>query len=235
MIETAISPINEDWYNLLKEQFEAQSFSDLHAFIQNEIENGKEVYPTSKNIFTAFNTIPLDQVKVVILGQDPYHGPGQAHGLSFSVNKGVKIPPSLKNIYKELEQDIEGFITPNHGYLMDWANQGVLLLNAILTVNKGEAASHHKQGWEQFTDATIQKISSELNNVVFILWGNYAQQKIDLIDSSKHLVLKSAHPSPFSARNGFFGCKHFSKTNAYLKENDLKEIDWILKGNGLLF
>jgi uracil-DNA glycosylase len=179
-------------------------------------------------IFNAFNLTPFEQVKVVIIGQDPYHGFGQANGFSFSVPKGVKTPPSLQNIYKEIEQDL-GYITPPHGNLETWAKQGVLLLNAVLTVNAGEPASHKAAGWENFTNAVIYHLSEKRNNLVFLLWGRFAQEKELLIDNSKHLILKAAHPSPFSAYQGFMGCKHFSKTNTYLQQHKIAPIDWSLE------
>jgi uracil-DNA glycosylase len=187
--------------------------------------SGKTIYPPGSLIFNAFNSTPFDKVKVVILGQDPYHGDGQAHGLCFSVQYGVKPPPSLVNIYKELKSDV-GFEIPAHGNLQKWTEQGVFLLNAMLTVEANQPASHQKKGWEEFTNAVIQKLSKERSGLIFMLWGNFAQQKAVLIDETKHTILKAAHPSPFSAYNGFFGCKHFSKTNEILKAKGEEEIDW---------
>jgi uracil-DNA glycosylase len=198
----------------------------LRKFLQAEKEAGKVVYPRNADIFNAFNKTPFDKVKVVILGQDPYHGPNQAHGLSFSVQKGVAIPKSLINIYKELATDIPGFVKPAHGNLESWAEQGVLLLNATLTVRAAEAASHQKKGWEQFTDAVIKKLSDERKGLVFILWGAYAQSKIPLIDAGKHHIIKSVHPSPLSVERGFWGSKPFSKANAYLIKEGKTPIDW---------
>jgi len=216
------------WLAVLEDEFEKDYMKSLKAFLQEEKQNGATVYPKGADIFNALNTTPFDQVKVVILGQDPYHGAGQAHGLSFSVQRGVAVPPSLKNIYKELETDIEGFITPNHGHLTYWAEQGVLLLNATLTVRASEAASHQNRGWEVFTDEIIKALSIKREHLVFLLWGKYAQQKAALIDQKKHYVLTAAHPSPFSAYNGFFGSKHFSKANQLLIQNNLAPIDWNL-------
>ena len=216
--------IEESWRTALKEDFESDYFKKLKEFLKKEKEN-QTIFPPGSLIFNAYNLCPLPKVKVVIIGQDPYHGPGQAHGLCFSVPKGIVVPPSLKNIYKELNSDL-GIPIPNHGNLEKWAKQGVLLLNAILTVRAHQAASHHKQGWETFTDKTIKTISDLRAGIVFLLWGNYAIKKKELIDTSKHFVLTSVHPSPLSASRGFLGCKHFSKTNQILRENSLGEIDW---------
>ena len=199
------------------------SWSEWETYFQQK---GFTVYPKGGDIFNAFNHTPFDKVKVVILGQDPYHGDGQAHGLSFSVKKGVNVPPSLKNMYKELETDIEGFVTPNHGELTQWADQGVLLLNATLTVRAHEPGSHQGKGWEAFTDQAISQLSAQKTGLVFLLWGKYAQNKSILIDEQKHTVLKSAHPSPFSAYNGFFGSKPFSKTNAILTGRGEAPVNW---------
>lgn len=188
-------------------------------------EYNKDIYPKKESIFKALELTPLKDVKVVILGQDPYHGEGQANGLSFSVNKGIKLPPSLRNIYKELEQDL-GIPTPTHGDLTNWSKQGVLLLNSVLTVEKGKPGSHKNMGWQEYTDGIIKQISEEKENIVFILWGKYAESKKELIDNNKHKIIISTHPSPFSARKGFFGSKPFSRTNNYLKEHNKKEIDW---------
>jgi len=216
--------IEPSWKAVLSEEFEKPHFLELTEFVKDEYKSAT-VYPPPKFIFHAFELCPFDKVKVVILGQDPYHGPGQAHGLSFSVPESVPMPPSLKNIYKEIVDDVGGII-PKSGNLEHWAEQGVLLLNATLTVRAHTAGSHQNKGWEQFTDAVIRTISDQKENVVFILWGRYAREKKKLIDAGKHLILESAHPSPFSATS-FFGCKHFSKTNAYLKEKGKGEIQWI--------
>lgn len=218
--------IAEDWKALLDEEFDQPYFDGLVSFLKKEKQDGKTVYPPGSQIFRAFDLTAVKDVRVVILGQDPYHGAGQAHGLCFSVNKGVQMPPSLQNIFKELKTDIPEFNIPAHGDLSEWAKQGVLLLNATLTVEKDKAGSHQGKGWEQFTDAVIRHISEQKEHVVFILWGKFAQSKSTLIDEAKHLVLKAAHPSPFSANNGFFGCRHFSKTNEYLIHHHLKPIVW---------
>ncbi|RZL34137.1 MAG: uracil-DNA glycosylase, partial [Pedobacter sp.] len=211
---------------VLEEEFEKDYMKNLKTFLLEEKEKGFHVYPKGADIFNALNITPFNKVKVVILGQDPYHGINQAHGLSFSVQKGIATPPSLKNIYKELETDIEGFKTPQHGNLLHWAEQGVLLLNATLTVRASEAGSHQNRGWEIFTDEIIKSLSEKREHIVFLLWGKYAQQKAALIDQKKHYVLTAAHPSPFSAYNGFFGSKHFSKANQLLVQNNLTPIDW---------
>ncbi|MDN3505589.1 MAG: uracil-DNA glycosylase [Rhabdochlamydiaceae bacterium] len=218
--------ISKNWEEILKDEFNQSYFQSLTHFIQKEIENGKTIYPPIEDIYKAFLYTSYDEVRVVILGQDPYHGPNQAHGLCFSVKKGVKIPPSLKNIYKELQNDLNLQI-PEHGCLTQWANQGVLLLNSTLTVNKGAPKSHFGQGWEKFTDAVVNKLIERREPVVFLLWGNSAHQKGELIkkNSSHHAVLKCAHPSPFSARK-FFGCRHFSKTNQVLISWKVEPIDW---------
>ncbi len=216
--------IEQSWKEVLKDEFEKEYFKTLSNTVREEYLS-KTIFPTPKNVFSAFLQCPFDNVKVVILGQDPYHGAGQAHGLAFSVQDTVKVPPSLQNIYKELETDI-GKAIPKTGNLEDWARQGVLLLNATLTVEKDKAGSHQGLGWEQFTDAVIKKISDEKENVVFLLWGKYAQEKGAVIDTEKHLVLTAPHPSPFSAYTGFFGCRHFSKTNFYLKAHKIEEIVW---------
>lgn len=218
--------LEPSWLAVLKDEFEKPYMKDLKNFLQTEKEAGKTVYPKNADIFRAFNDTPFDKVKVVILGQDPYHGPNQAHGLSFSVQKGIAIPKSLINIYKELATDIPGFTKPTHGNLEGWAKQGVLLLNATLTVRAGEAASHQKKGWEVFTDEVIRKLSDERKGLVFILWGAYAQSKIPLIDQSKHHIIKSVHPSPLSVERGFWGSKPFSKANDYLIKEGEAPIDW---------
>ena len=226
-MNTTINPqIEESWKNALISEFQSDYFIELKAFLQAEKQN-YTLYPPGSLIFSAFNHTPFDKVKVVILGQDPYHGPHQAHGLCFSVPFGVEAPPSLKNIFKELHQDL-GMDIPLHGNLEKWADQGVLLLNATLTVRANQAGSHQKRGWEIFTDRVISELSKQRKGIVFILWGNYAKAKESLIDTSKHFVLKSAHPSPLSAYNGFFGCKHFSKTNEILINQGLSPIDWKL-------
>ena len=217
--------IEDSWKAALIEEFEKPYFAEIRRFLQEEKAAGKIIYPPGSLIFNAFNSTPFEKVRVVILGQDPYHGASQAHGLCFSVQHGVKPPPSLVNIYKELKDDV-GFEIPKHGNLQKWTEQGVFLLNAMLTVEANQPASHQKKGWEEFTNAVIQKLSKERNGLIFILWGNFAQQKAVLIDESKHTILKAAHPSPFSAYNGFFGCKHFSKTNEILKARGEVEIDW---------
>jgi len=216
--------IEESWRAALQEEFQKPYFQKLITFVKEEYKNGT-VYPPGPYIFRAFNECPFDKLKVVILGQDPYHTPGVANGLAFSANPNQRIPPSLINIYKEMYNDL-GNPMPTHPDLSDWAKQGVLLLNATLTVRKGEAGSHQGQGWEEFTDNAIQIVSEKKEHVVFILWGAYAQKKEFLIDQSKHLVIKSAHPSPFSADRGFFGSRPFSKTNEYLKSHGLGEINW---------
>ncbi|HSI89855.1 MAG TPA: uracil-DNA glycosylase [Adhaeribacter sp.] len=216
--------IEESWQKALHDEFEKEYFKDLIAFIKAEYAT-HSIYPAANQLFHAFEKCPFDAVKVVILGQDPYHGAGQANGLAFSVNEGVRTPPSLRNIFKEIRSDL-GKEIPANGNLERWAGQGVLLLNATLTVRANTAGSHQKKGWETFTDAVIRKISEEKENVVFMLWGAYAQKKGMIIDETRHLVLKAAHPSPFAADKGFFGSRHFSKANAYLKTHGKKEIDW---------
>lgn len=218
--------LEQSWLNKLEEEFEKEYFINLKNFLISEKANYK-VYPEGSKIFEAFNQTPLDKVKVVILGQDPYHGHGQAHGLCFSVRDGVKPPPSLVNIFKELKPDVN-FDIPKSGNLTKWAQQGVFLLNATLTVRANTAGSHQNKGWETFTDKVISLISREKENIVFLLWGRYAQNKEVLIDNDKHLILKAAHPSPFSAYNGFFGCKHFSKANKYLTESSRSPVNWDL-------
>lgn len=218
--------IESSWLSALSEEFQAPYFLDLKNFLIEEKKQFK-IYPPGSDIFAAFNYTPFQKVKVVILGQDPYHGPGQANGLCFSVQDGIRQPPSLQNIFKELKDDL-GISIPVSGNLEKWAHQGVLLLNATLTVRASQAGSHQGKGWESFTDATISKLSNERQNLVFILWGKYAQAKELIIDPFKHHIIKSAHPSPFSADRGFFGSKPFSKTNSYLKQHGLPEIDWAL-------
>ncbi len=219
--------IEPSWSKVLKDEFNKPHFEQAVLHIKTEKLQGKVIYPPGSVIFNAFNTTPFDKIKVVILGQDPYHGAGQAHGLCFSVQNGMAPPPSLVNIFKELHSDI-GFEIPNHGNLTKWAEQGIFLLNASLTVRAGEPMSHSKIGWAPFTDAVIQRISDKKKNVVFLLWGKFAQEKQLLIDETKHVILKCAHPSPLSAHAGFFGCRHFSKTNEYLTSKGIDPIDWSL-------
>ena len=216
--------IENSWKEELKEEFNASYFMGLKEFLLEE-KAAFTVYPPGKFIFNAFQHAPFDKVRVVILGQDPYHGPGQAHGLCFSVPQGIAPPPSLVNIFKEIERDL-GIPAPVHGNLTRWATQGVLLLNATLTVRANQPGSHQRKGWETFTDAVIRRLSDRRVGLVFLLWGKFAQEKESLIDVNRHYVLKAAHPSPFSAYNGFFGCRHFSKTNEILNKHGLKEIDW---------
>ena len=219
--------LNNDWDQVLKVVFEGEGFKKFYSIIENEYQT-KTIFPPKNYIFNALKLTPYKDVKVVIVGQDPYHGIGEAHGLSFSVQKGIKIPPSLKNIYKELQDDLN--IPPHEdGDLTKWAEQGVLLLNAVLTVEKDKPASHRNLGWERLTDYIIKILNQKEEPIVFILWGNFAKEKKELITNKKHLVLTSAHPSPFSARNGFFGSKPFSKTNEFLSKNNRKPINWDLK------
>jgi uracil-DNA glycosylase len=219
--------IEASWKAELKDEFNKPYFEDIVNFLKAEKAAGKVIYPPGPNIFNAFNTTPFDDVKVVILGQDPYHGPGQAHGLSFSVPPGVPPPPSLVNIFKELHTDLNITI-PNHGYLEKWAQQGVLLLNAALTVEAHKPMSHSKIGWHHFTDDVISILSKDREHIVFMLWGSFAKSKAELIDKTKHLILTAAHPSPLSAHNGFFGCRHFSKANFWLQQKGIEQIDWSL-------
>lgn len=226
-VGTTVNPvIEESWKNVLSDVFQQPFFAELKAFLVEE-KKQYTVFPPGKFIFNAFNQTPFDRVKAVILGQDPYHDVGQAHGLCFSVQPGIPLPKSLINICKELHDDV-GVPMPRCGDLTPWARQGVLLLNATLTVRAHQAGSHQHHGWEQFTDTVIQRISEQKEHVVFLLWGNYAQAKIPLIDQSRHLVLKTVHPSPLSASRGFFGCRHFSKANAWLQQQGLAPIDWNL-------
>jgi len=220
--------IEASWKERLKDEFEQPYFSGIVNFLKQEKQGGKTIYPPGNKIFNAFSCTPFDNVKVVVIGQDPYHGHGQAHGLSFSVPDGVAPPPSLVNIFKEIQSDLELTMRSGTGNLEPWAKQGVMLLNASLTVQANTPNSHAQIGWHQFTDAVIRKISAEREHVVFMLWGRFAQNKETLIDSSKHLVLKAAHPSPFSVHSGFFGCRHFSKANAWLAEKGLQPINWTL-------
>ncbi len=220
--------IHPSWEIILRDEFSKPYFQQIVTFLKTDKALANKIYPPGSLIFNAFNQTPFDKVKVVILGQDPYHGEGQAHGLSFSVPAGIKPPPSLVNIYKEIQQDIGIQMPLNYGNLTKWAEQGVLLLNSSLTVRATEPASHSKYGWGEFTDAVIRKLSDNKEHIVFLLWGKFAQDKQHLIDENKHYVLKAAHPSPFSADKGFFGCKHFSKTNTYLMQAGEQPIDWKL-------
>ena len=222
-----IDPVLEKgWKEVLWDEFQSPYFAELKEFLLEERKN-QTVYPPGNLIFNAFQHTPFDSIKAVILGQDPYHGKGQAHGLCFSVPHGIAQPPSLVNIFKELQADL-GVPVPGHGNLVNWANQGVLLINATLTVRAGQAGSHQNMGWENFTSRVIEKISEHKSGIVFLLWGRFAQAKESLVNGHKHLILKAAHPSPFSAYNGFFGCHHFSKTNTYLEQQGISPIDWKL-------
>ena len=216
--------IDSSWKSRLANEFNAPYFEQLTNFVRDAYTH-HQIFPPAKLIFNAFDLCPFDKVKVVIIGQDPYHGLGQAHGLSFSVNENIPLPPSLKNIYQEIRSDL-GIQPLSHGNLERWAKQGVLLLNATLTVQANLAGSHQKKGWETFTDSAIKAVANEKEHVVFLLWGNYAQQKAQYIDTTKHLILTAVHPSPLSAHRGFFGCKHFSQANQYLKEHGLEPINW---------
>ena len=219
--------LDPSWLAPLQAEFDQRYMAELKAFLQAEKQAGKHIFPAGSDWFRALDLTPLDRVKVVILGQDPYHGPGQAHGLCFSVPNGVRPPPSLVNIYKELASDL-GLPRPAHGFLEHWAKQGVLLLNSVLTVEMGRAASHRDRGWERFTDAVIRLVNAKREPVVFMLWGSYAQKKAAFVDASRHLVLKAPHPSPLSAHSGFLGCGHFSKANAFLETHGQTPIDWAL-------
>ena len=216
------------WKKRLNSEFEKPYMQQLFSFLLSEKRQGKRVFPASKHYFKALDETPFDQVKVVVLGQDPYHGDDQAHGLSFSVPAGIRPPPSLKNIFKEIKSDL-GFDAPNHGCLESWSRQGVLLLNSVLTVERGKAASHQGKGWEQFTDQIIWNLNEHREGVVFMLWGAYAQKKGAFIDAERHCVLKAPHPSPLSAHRGFLGCKHFSQSNQYLQAQGIEAIDWQLE------
>lgn len=219
--------LHPSWLGPLGGEFAQPYMADLKRFLMGEREAGKRIFPKGSEWFGALDLTPLDDVRVVILGQDPYHGLGQAHGLCFSVRNGVQPPPSLLNIYKELESDL-GIRPARHGFLKHWASQGVLLLNSVLTVEMGRAASHRDRGWERFTDAVVRAVNAKPEPVVFMLWGSYAQKKAAFVDASRHLVLKAPHPSPLSAHSGFFGCRHFSKANAFLESRGLPPIDWAL-------
>lgn len=214
------------WHDVIGAEKSQPYFKDTLAFVAKERENGKVIYPPQEDVFNAFRYTELGDIKVVILGQDPYHGPGQAHGLSFSVRPGIKAPPSLVNMYKELEKDIPGFVRPDHGYLLSWGQQGVLLLNTVLTVEQGHAHSHAHLGWEAFTDKVIQAINDHTEGVIFLLWGSHAQKKGRIIDTKRHHVLKAPHPSPLSAHRGFLGCGHFSKANQLLEQQGRTPINW---------
>ena len=219
-----MAPISNDWQQALRAEYGKLYYKKLYQFI-NEEYHSRQIFPPGKDIFNAFHLTPLANVKAVILGQDPYHGDGQAHGLCFSVNRGIEIPPSLVNIYQELHDDI-GFAIPNHGNLTEWAEQGVLLLNTVLTVRAHQANSHRGMGWEEFTDAAIRALNEQDRPIVFMLWGRPAQEKAKLLSNPCHLILKAPHPSPLSAYRGFFGCRHFSKCNDFLVENGVEPIDW---------
>jgi uracil-DNA glycosylase len=219
--------LRPSWKNRIGIEFEQEYMQKLRQFLIGEKQDGKTIYPEGKDIFNSMNLLSYEDVKVVIIGQDPYHGPGQAHGLCFSVKPGVKTPPSLVNIFKEIHQDL-GLPMSHHGYLKSWAEQGVLLLNSVLTVEKNKAGSHQGKGWERFTDAIIRSINYEHTGVVFLLWGSYAQKKGKIIDKNRHLILQSVHPSPLSAHRGFFGKQHFSKANGYLQRQGKAVIDWAL-------
>lgn len=219
--------LSPSWKSRIGGEFDQDYMQKLREFLLQEKRAGKTIYPEGKNIFQAMNLLPFEDVKVVIIGQDPYHGPGQSHGLCFSVMPGVAIPPSLQNIFKEIETDL-GITPASHGYLRNWAEQGVLLLNSVLTVERNRSGSHQGKGWERFTDAIIQRLNSEHSGLVFFLWGSYAQKKGAIIDSRRHLVLQSVHPSPLSAHRGFFGNHHFSKANTYLRDQKKSPISWEL-------
>ncbi|MEZ8229656.1 uracil-DNA glycosylase [Vibrio splendidus] len=218
----------KSWESIINDERDKEYFQGVLAFVEQQRNSGKTIYPPQEQVFSAFDMTPFESVRVVILGQDPYHGAKQAHGLAFSVLPGVKIPPSLRNMYKELAQDIEGFEIPSHGYLDTWASQGVLMLNTVLTVEEAKAHSHAKCGWETFTDAIIAELNQRSEPIIFLLWGAHAQKKGQAIDADKHHVLVAPHPSPLSARRGFFGCQHFSMTNELLSSINQQPIDWTL-------
>ncbi|MCZ2442929.1 MAG: uracil-DNA glycosylase [Flavobacteriales bacterium] len=223
---TQLIRLHTSWYEMLKTEFDQPYFQQLKQYLIAEREQ-YIIYPPGAFIFRAFDSTPFNCVKVVLIGQDPYHGQGQAEGLSFSVPHGIKAPPSLKNIFKELYNDL-GILPPQHGNLTRWTQEGVLLLNAVLTVRAGQPGSHSQKGWEIFTDQVIRTLSAQRTHLVFLLWGRYAAEKSNLIDTEKHLILKAAHPSPYSAATGFFGCKHFSKTNQYLQKHNIQPVNWQL-------
>lgn len=229
--EKSTVQLEASWLTKLGAEFDKDYMLALRGFLREQKDRRKVIYPKGNEFFNAFNSTPFEQVKVVILGQDPYHGPGQAHGLCFSVNHGIQLPPSLVNIFREIEADL-GIKPANNGFLQHWAEQGVLLLNSVLTVERGRAASHQGKGWEQFTDQAIALLNEHRQGLVFMLWGSYAQRKGQFIDQQKHLVLKAPHPSPLSAHRGFFGCRHFSKANAFLKEQGVAPIDWRIPSVG---
>ncbi|MDH5930151.1 MULTISPECIES: uracil-DNA glycosylase [Vibrio] len=218
----------KSWESIINDERDKEYFQSVLAFVEQQRNSGKTIYPPQEQVFSAFDMTPFESVRVVILGQDPYHGAKQAHGLAFSVLPGVKIPPSLRNMYKELAQDIDGFEIPSHGYLDTWASQGVLMLNTVLTVEEAKAHSHAKCGWETFTDAIIAELNQRSEPIIFLLWGAHAQKKGQAIDADKHHVLTAPHPSPLSAHRGFFGCQHFSTTNKLLSSMDQQPIDWRL-------
>ncbi len=219
--------LNGSWSEPLRDEFEQPYMARLGQFLTAERKSGQTIFPDSANWFRALDLTPLEDVRVVILGQDPYHGPGQAHGLCFSVRPGIRPPPSLANIFKEMKSDL-GIAPSAHGFLEHWAKQGVLLLNSVLTVRSGAAASHRERGWERFTEAVVRLVNAKSEPVAFLLWGSYAQRKAAFVDQEKHLVLKAPHPSPLSAHRGFFGCAHFSRTNAFLRDRGQAPIDWAL-------
>lgn len=223
--ESSVIELESSWRKRLQADLDSEYMAQLRDFLREQKALGKTVYPAADKTFAALNAAPFDSVKVVILGQDPYHGPGQAHGLCFSVMRDIQVPPSLRNIYKELASDVN-FVPPTHGCLIEWARQGVLLLNSVLTVEESLAASHKGKGWERFTDSIVNHLNDEAESIVFILWGNYAQKKGAMIDRERHLVLQSAHPSPLSASRGFYGNHHFSKSNEYLQAQNKTVIDW---------
>ena len=228
MAEARAVQIDASWLRLVGDQFERSYMRKLSEFLRQQKSSGKRIYPPGKDIFAAFNATPVDQVKVVIIGQDPYHGAGQAHGLCFSVKPGVQLPPSLQNIFKEIAQDVGMQQAPADGSLIHWAEQGVLLLNSVLTVEHSRAGSHQGQGWEQFTDCVVERLSQEREGLVFMLWGSYAQKKGAVVDPQRHCVLSAPHPSPLSAHRGFFGCKHFSAANQYLESLGKSPVQWSL-------
>jgi len=227
MTDTARIKLNAEWLAVLADEFEQDYMRELKAFLLERKQGGAVIYPPGPEIFNALDSTPLSRVKVVILGQDPYHGPGQAHGLCFSVREGVPAPPSLVNIFRELESDL-GLTVPRHGHLQRWAEQGVLLLNAVLTVERGQAGAHQGRGWERFTDAVVAAVNRQCPHVVFLLWGSQAQRKGAAIDTARHRVLKAPHPSPLSAHRGFLGCRHFSQANRWLAEQGIEPVDWAL-------
>jgi len=227
MTNTATIKLNAEWLDVLASEFEQDYLRKLKAFLLERKRAGAVIYPPGPEIFNALDSTPLSQVKVVILGQDPYHGPGQAHGLCFSVREGVPAPPSLVNIFRELESDL-GLPVPRHGHLQAWARQGVLLLNAVLTVERGQAGAHQGKGWEVFTDAVVAAVNQRCKHVVFLLWGAHAQRKGAAIDTTRHLVLQAPHPSPLSAHRGFLGCRHFSQANAWLESHGIAPVNWAL-------